>query len=162
MTLLGNLLECRSSDSVLPNKGTLPRESRGGPLSVDLDATTGIRAGDRAPDAPCVDAHSGQDVRLFDIYRGTHFTLLLFGDQAVPQLPEEYLDHLHIYRIMRVGSRNNTHDKVLIDSDGHAHNAYGITDDALILVRPDKYIGLTGSSIDPQPIIDYLHNTISQ
>ncbi|MEV4019836.1 FAD-dependent monooxygenase [Nonomuraea angiospora] len=34
-----------------------------------------LRAGDRAPDAPCRDA-GGASVRLFDLYRGPHFTLL--------------------------------------------------------------------------------------
>jgi hypothetical protein len=128
------------------------------PLSVDLDATTGIRAGDRAPDAPCVDVHSRQEVRLFDIYRGTHFTLLLFGDQVMPPLPSEYLGYLHICRITPPGT--DTHDNALIDMDGHAYKAYGVNDDALILVRPDKYIGLIGSSADPQPILDYLRNVI--
>jgi 2-polyprenyl-6-methoxyphenol hydroxylase-like FAD-dependent oxidoreductase len=36
-------------------------------------------AGERAPDAPCVDA-SGAPRRLFDAFRGPHFTLLGFGE----------------------------------------------------------------------------------
>jgi hypothetical protein len=49
-------------------------------------------------------------------------------------------------------------DYTLVDSDGHAYRAYGITGDALILVRPDGYIGLTGGMINREPIIDYLRN----
>jgi hypothetical protein len=45
---------------------------------------------------------------------------------------------------------------------GYAYHAYGITSDALILIRPDGYIGLTGASTGPQPIIDYLRNVISR
>jgi 2-polyprenyl-6-methoxyphenol hydroxylase-like FAD-dependent oxidoreductase len=129
---------------------------RGIGLSRDLDDTTGIRAGDRAPDAPCVRATSGEQVRLFDLLRGTHFTLLIFGDQPVPPLPDVSNGSLRAYTIMRPGSATPIADNTLVDSDGHASHAYGVTGDALILVRPDGYIGLTGGKIDPQPIINFL------
>ncbi|HEY3506862.1 MAG TPA: FAD-dependent monooxygenase [Actinocatenispora sp.] len=48
-----------------------------GPLSV-TDAAAGVRAGDRAPDAP-LRALDGTPVRLFDAFRGPHFTVLAFG-----------------------------------------------------------------------------------
>lgn len=129
---------------------------RGSRLSRDLDDTTGIRAGDRAPDAPCIRATSGEQVRLFDLFRGKHFTLLVFGDQPVPPLPAVSNGSLRAYTITRPGRTTTFADDTLVESDGHASHAYGVTGDALILVRPDGYIGLTGGSIDPQPIIDYL------
>lgn len=135
---------------------------RGGPLARDLDDTTGIRAGDRAPDAPCVRAESGEQVRLFDVFRGTHFTLLAFGDQPVPRLPAVYASRLRAYTIARPGNTTATAPDALIDIDGYAYHAYGITSDALILIRPDGYIGLTGASTGPQPIIDFLRNVISR
>jgi 2-polyprenyl-6-methoxyphenol hydroxylase-like FAD-dependent oxidoreductase len=131
---------------------------RGGPLACDLDDTTGIRAGDRAPDAPCTYANDGEQVRLFDLFRGTHFTLLVFGNRLVPQLSDAYNDHVHAYAITRPGDATSANKHILVDSDEHAHRAYGITDEALILVRPDGYIGLTGGSNDNQAIIDYLRN----
>jgi hypothetical protein len=36
----------------------------------------------------------------------------------------------------------------------------GISRDALILVRPDGYVGLTGGRVGQEPIIDYLRNAI--
>jgi hypothetical protein len=36
----------------------------------------------------------------------------------------------------------------------------GISRDALILVRPDGYVGLTEGRIGQEPIIDYLRNAI--
>jgi hypothetical protein len=51
---------------------------------------------------------------------------------------------------------------MLLDIDGYAHHFYGIQDNAMILVRPDNYIGLTGSNPDLQSIIDYLHTTIGR
>jgi 2-polyprenyl-6-methoxyphenol hydroxylase-like FAD-dependent oxidoreductase len=129
---------------------------RGSPLARDLDDTTGIRAGDRAPDAPCVRATSGEKVRLFELFRGTHFTLLVFGEQSVPQLPDVSNGLLRTYTVVRPGSTTAISDHTLVDYDGHASKAYSITGDALILIRPDGYIGLTGGSINPQSIIDYL------
>jgi hypothetical protein len=48
---------------------------RGGPLAPM--ATGRIRPGDRAPDAPLVDAN-GKPVRLFELLRGPQRTLLVF------------------------------------------------------------------------------------
>lgn len=48
----------------------------------------------------------------------------------------------------------------LIDIDGQAYHAYGITGDSLILIRPDGYIGLTGEGIGREQIIDYFRNVI--
>jgi hypothetical protein len=39
-----------------------------------------LRAGDRAPDAICQNP-SGR-IRLFDVFRGSHFTLLAFAAQS--------------------------------------------------------------------------------
>ncbi len=60
---------------------------RGSLLARDLDQTSGIRAGDLAPDALCIRAGSEEQVRLFDLFRGTHFTLLVFSDQPMPRYP---------------------------------------------------------------------------
>lgn len=56
--------------------------------------------------------------------------------------------HLHTYTIVRPGTTTIASDHVLVDLDGSAHRFYGINEDALILVRPDGYIGLTGGRID--------------
>jgi hypothetical protein len=130
-------------------------------LSRDLDAATGIRAGDRALDAPSLRATNGETVRLFDLFRGTHFTLLAFGDQPRPLLPDAYNRFLRTYTI-RKADRTITPDRyTYIDRAGHAHAAYGITTEALILVRPDGYVGLTAGNLRAQPIIEYLRHFIA-
>ncbi|WP_171074320.1 hypothetical protein [Nonomuraea basaltis] len=52
-----------------------------------------VRPGDRAPDSPCRHPVTGEQSRLFDLFRGPHFTLLQFG-AVVPGLAER-LDRLH-------------------------------------------------------------------
>ncbi|MCD9142778.1 FAD-dependent monooxygenase [Streptomyces albireticuli] len=94
-----------------------------------------LRAGDRAPDAPCVDA-SGAEVRLFDAFRGPHFTLLdLTGEP-----PRQPLPAAPWLRTYRVGGP----DADLHDTGGHAKTAYG---SGLFLIRPDGYVGLATDEV---------------
>ena len=71
----------KKKDKEEPRKGEhmqLSLNYRGGPLSLDTRPAVGegvTRAGDRAPDARLSDA-VGAPVRLFDLFRGPHFTLL--------------------------------------------------------------------------------------
>ena len=109
---------------------------RGGPLSVETrrdvpEAVT--RAGDRAPDAPLFDS-SRAPCRLFDLFRGPHFTLLALGGVELPKLDGRYAGAVRAYRIIRPGQDADA----LVDKDGYAHRNYG---DGLILVRPDGYLG---------------------
>lgn len=130
---------------------------RGSKLACDLDTTTGIRAGDRAPDASCLNAQSGEQIRLFDVFRGTHFTLLLFGDLPAPQLSDVYQKYVHTYR---VGRSDVASKYALIDKNESMYDGYGITEDAMILVRPDGYIGLTAGCPDAHILNSYLRAII--
>ncbi|MEV6616109.1 FAD-dependent oxidoreductase [Streptomyces sp. NPDC051051] len=84
-------------------ESSLTQESRTAPGPV--------RAGDRAPDALM------DGVRLFDAFRGPHWTLVAVGAQA-PALPDRV-------RVVRAG----------------AQEPYGR---GLFLVRPDGYVGWSG------------------
>ncbi|CAM5260913.1 hypothetical protein GCM10010329_04650 [Streptomyces spiroverticillatus] len=87
---------------------------RGGPLSAG--AAGALEAGDRAPDARLADG-----TRLFDAYRGPHFTLVAVG-AAAPAAYEYEKDWLHT-----------------VHAPGLA--AYG---EGLFLVRPDGYLTWAG------------------
>jgi 2-polyprenyl-6-methoxyphenol hydroxylase-like FAD-dependent oxidoreductase len=105
----------------------------GGSLSVG-----GGKAGERAPDAPL------REGRLFDVFRGPHFTLLGFGEEhaeTVARVGERYGAAVRAYTVGAAGD--------LVDSGGHARRAYGT--DGLVLVRPDGYIGVYDAPPD-----DYL------
>jgi hypothetical protein len=105
-----------------------------------------LRAGDRAPDAPCTDA-SGAALRLFDLFRGTHFTLLAFGDTPTPQLPGDWV---RAYRIR--SSHSMPAPAAITDTSGHARKAYA--DHGLFLVRPDGYCAI--ATHDPDDVRAYL------
>ncbi|MFK4104994.1 FAD-dependent oxidoreductase [Streptomyces sp. NPDC019531] len=81
-------------------------------LTEETRAEAGpVRAGDRAPDARV------GDVRLFDAFRGPHWTLLALGVEA-PEVPVRVVP-------------------------GPAHEKYGT---GLFLIRPDGYVGWAGGS----------------
>jgi hypothetical protein len=113
-------------------------------LSRDLDPVTILRAGDRAPDAPGLMLTGGQCVRLFEILDGTKFTLLHFTDGPVIQLPAME-ESLAVYRIVKARTLSGS-AQTLFDAHGHAHRAYGVRAEALVLTRPDGYIGATAAA----------------
>ena len=134
----------KAKDKEEPRKGEhmqLALNYRGGPLSVNERPAVedGVaRAGDRAPDARLTNA-AEEPVRLFDILRGPHFTLLAVGDVALPPLGSQYGDALRVQRIVRPGDKA---PGALLDGEGQVHRIYG---EGLILIRPDGYLGYTGT-----------------
>ncbi|GAU65054.1 putative monooxygenase [Streptomyces sp. NBRC 110611] len=99
-----------------------------------------LRAGDRAPDAPCHTA-DGKPTRLFDAFRGPHFTLLVLHGTDAEAEAETGTD-IHttdpdLLRLVRVGGPSPD----LIDTDGHLRDAYG-PGSAVLLVRPDGYVAM--------------------
>ncbi|MFX0576471.1 FAD-dependent monooxygenase [Nocardia nepalensis] len=89
-------------------------------------------AGDRAPDAPVKDAH-GVPIRLFDLFRGPHATLLSFGETGAQPEPG-----VELYTVIRPGEQ--AHGSHVVDVDGHAFAAYDAVDGTIVRVRPDGYI----------------------
>ncbi|WP_141206649.1 FAD-dependent oxidoreductase [Streptomyces griseorubiginosus] len=88
---------------------------------------TGLRAGDRAPDGKL------DGTRLFDAFRGPHWTLVAVGTEA-PELPEA----------VRVVT-------------GEEQPSYG---KGLFLVRPDGYVGWAGE--DTGTLTDYVRRLITR
>ena len=99
----------------------------------------GVLAGDRAPDAPIRGA-AGQPSRLFELFKGPHWTLLACDVQRLgAQKPVvSARANLHIHNIGPHGE--------FVDEAGHMGDAYGVAPGDWILVRPDGYIGAIVSS----------------
>jgi len=112
-----------------------------------------ISAGDRAPDAPGLNA-AGESIRLFDLFRGPHFTLLrLFseGDSAAPALPG-----VKVVDVVRNGSGRDKEALLFLDASGHFADAYGGGNGEKVLVRPDGYIAWIGSRESYADLRQYL------
>jgi 2-polyprenyl-6-methoxyphenol hydroxylase-like FAD-dependent oxidoreductase len=109
--------------------------------------SSGPQPGDRAPDASCRDPLTGTRKRLFDLFRGPHFTLLGLGERSAAALDALRSDIVQPYLIGPGG---------LIDDAGYVARAYG--QDALILIRPDGYIALIANADDAPAVADYLRS----
>jgi 2-polyprenyl-6-methoxyphenol hydroxylase-like FAD-dependent oxidoreductase len=90
----------------------------------DPSDTRPIAPGDRAPDAPLTDA-SGNKIRLFELFRGPHTTLLRFS----PTTPSS---HPHAIDISRDGGTACT------SPEAFAH--YHAADGDEVLIRSDGYL----------------------
>jgi len=102
------------------------------------EATGPLVTGDRAPDAPVLDAN-GRRIRLFDLFRGPHFTRLVFGATAPDNATAP--DKEHTYQVLRPGDRPAGDERYIIDADGHAFAAYAASAGDSVLIRPDGYLG---------------------
>ncbi|MEV4115806.1 FAD-dependent oxidoreductase [Nonomuraea sp. NPDC049695] len=100
-----------------------------------------VRPGDRAPDAVCLDPASGDKVRIFDLLRGPHWTLLTF-DRGHPAPYDTVGDSLAVpLRTVRITTDTAAAaPATVIDADGDAHGIYDIHEDTAVLIRPDGYI----------------------
>jgi len=92
----------------------------------DPSDTAPLTSGDRAPDSPLVDA-SGNKLRLFDLFRGPHETLLRFA-------PATTADHPHAVHLVRTTGAPDTY------VSPEAFDYYHAKDGDEILIRPDGYL----------------------
>lgn len=109
--------------------------------SLTLETTQrahGLQPGDRAPDAPIHHA-TGLPTRIFDLLRGPHWTLLGQDVDRDCMTPHPQL-RIHVF-----GDRGD-----VVDTQGHFRDAYGVTSNSWVLVRPDGYIAafIAGDRID--------------
>jgi hypothetical protein len=138
-----------------------------------LDFRAAPRAGDRAPDAPCRRASSGDATTLYEQFRGTHFTLLLFDGLAgtangyanLSEIGRRVADllgptgraHVVVARD-RVPAGLDWPDSVLLDPTEEMHRRYGAAAESLYLIRPDGYVGFRGQPAAAEPLLAYLRH----
>jgi len=99
-------------------------------LALELpERLGGLLAGDRAPDAPIRGA-AGQARRLFELFMGPHWTLVVFGGARDIVPPRRGL------RIHVIADKGE-----LIDAADHFRAAYAPRPGDCFLIRPDGYVG---------------------
>lgn len=116
---------------------------RGGPLAPNgTQVTTTLAAGDRAPDAHLATADAAS-VRLFDVYRGPHFTALAYGPAAAAALTALPwpVTGAGLTRVsINAPGVDGDADHVLRDTRADIAKSYGISGDTLLVIRPDGYL----------------------
>ncbi|MEW1755982.1 FAD-dependent oxidoreductase [Streptomyces cyaneofuscatus] len=125
---------------------------------------TGPHPGDRAPDAPCRDAATGERTHLYGTFAGPHTTVLGFGPVSAAVLREvaaTYGEGPGV-RACRVYAADEDHGTAepgsLIDDQGHAAAAYGFGagGSGLVVIRPDHHVGIVAPAGDPGSVREYL------
>ncbi|NRQ36521.1 3-(3-hydroxyphenyl)propionate hydroxylase [Nonomuraea sp. NN258] len=106
------------------------------PLTLRAEDRRRPRPGERAPDA------YGPGGRLFDIMRGTHWTLLGFGARTTAALRAAEAAHPGV----------TSH--VVTDHRHQARRLYHARPGTLVLIRPDGYIATR--TLRPQTVMDHL------
>ncbi|MFE3543404.1 FAD-dependent monooxygenase [Nocardia sp. NPDC059177] len=103
-------------------------------------------AGDRAPDAPLHDP-AGRPIRLFELFRGPRATLLRFAapgpGEPAPKISTDGVRVIDIHRPDSGTGRTPSSDRAgesLIDTDGHAFDAYAAHPGSQVLIRPDGHL----------------------
>jgi hypothetical protein len=107
-------------------------------LAVDQLSGGRLRAGDRAPDAEVVEAATNRRCRLFDVFRGPHFTLLMYEWRG--GIEQEVLgDNVHGCLVAERESPG-WNGVAVRDSDGSFRRSYRVKPGTVLLIRPDGYI----------------------
>jgi 2-polyprenyl-6-methoxyphenol hydroxylase-like FAD-dependent oxidoreductase len=123
----------------------------------DFRANPGkIQAGDRAPDAPGLQI-DGQTYRMFDLIRGTHITMLAFGEGWERVLADVHALHGNAVKGFVVrDSEGSDALPDLHDQATYAVRNYDIHSDTLMIIRPDGYIGMVTEEKTSRAILAYL------
>lgn len=118
----------------------------GSSLAMEQPERAGSRlcAGYRAPDAP-VRGAAGQPTRLFQLFKGAHWTLLGWETDRRGIAPRSGL-HIHTF-----GDGGELHD-----GGGHFREAYEPMPGDWVLVRPDGYVGAIVASARIEALEAYL------
>ena len=132
---------------------------RHGPLSEEMwrGPDGDVAAGDRLPDAPLLSAADGKSTTLFAAIRGNRHALLLLPgmpeNESAAKLVKIANDVAHAFRdvfsshvILNADAQGrrelaNSSVPVWFDQEGVVHRKFHATGPALVLVRPDGYVG---------------------
>ena len=130
----------------------------------------GPKAGGRAPDSGPLQTADGTAVRLYDLLRGVHHTLVLFGgpepDAASWQeliaimraAREQHGASIRAYVVVdgpSIPDELAGESGVLLDTEAAAHHRYQADLPTLYLIRPDGYIGFRSRPAD-RSALDHL------
>jgi 2-polyprenyl-6-methoxyphenol hydroxylase-like FAD-dependent oxidoreductase len=132
----------------------------------------GPSAGMRAPNVLMPADGAAPSASLFDLYRGTHYTLMIFsgvtGSPAPDTLLEigaaiqtQYKTPIQPYIVtVEPPSIGQDNRHMIVDTDKSIHEAYSAWQPCLYLIRPDKYIAYRSQTIDQNLLTQYLDHIL--
>jgi 2-polyprenyl-6-methoxyphenol hydroxylase-like FAD-dependent oxidoreductase len=128
-----------------------------------------LHAGDRAPDFEFQPEATQTSLRLFDLFRKPLHHLLLFGDADKQiaskmsdlggEIGQEFKGLVDAFLVIR--DLHADLPDALIDWDGRAHALYEAEPGAILLIRPDGYIGFRGGARHVEALREHLGRIFS-
>jgi 2-polyprenyl-6-methoxyphenol hydroxylase-like FAD-dependent oxidoreductase len=133
---------------------------------------TAPKAGDRAPQGMCLRYPSSSKTSLFEQFKGTQMTLLLFDGLSQTAQGYEHLVNIASWVESYLGDKVraciivsnsdkpaslDTNGVVLLDPECELHQTYGAGAESLYLIRPDGYIGFRSQPVEKKPLLEYLN-----
>lgn len=107
-----------------------------------------IAAGNRAPDATGLRGPDNTERRLFELVRSPCPTIIVFAD-AEPEAIRQAFDQTdNGTRFLVIAVAGSPAPGCWVDDEGASRWVYAPLPGALFIVRPDGYVGLTGSIAD--------------
>ena len=129
-----------------------------------------VQAGDRAPDCELQIETAREPLRLLDLLRKPAHHLLFFADADADmaarsnalrvEIGRSYQGLLNAFVVVR--EKQASFPDVLLDLDGIAHALYEAEPGAILLIRPDGYIGFRGGARHAAALRDYLKRIFSR
>jgi 2-polyprenyl-6-methoxyphenol hydroxylase-like FAD-dependent oxidoreductase len=129
-----------------------------------------VHAGDRAPDCELQLEIGREPFRLFDLFHNPVHHLLLFADADLEiasksnalsaEIERDFKGLIEAFVVIRGTHAGYPH--VLFDWDGAACALYEAEPGAIILIRPDGYIGFRGSAKHTEGLREHLTRIFSK
>lgn len=137
------------------------------PINRVLGHKTNFKVGEFLIDYPLIEAQTNKLIPLGQVTKGTMHHLFLFAGRGKADLAflletahslEKQFDellkvHLILAKPVKIGLITSS---VFIDKNQGMHQHFSIKKPTALLIRPDKYIGMTQTPLDPNGLVQYL------
>ncbi|KTC99747.1 FAD-dependent monooxygenase [Legionella feeleii] len=136
------------------------------PIVKTLGIPTKFKIGEFAPNFSFTDIHSKEKKQLHQMIQGTMHHLFLFAGQTKSQFPalletaalinQQFKEIIQVHVVLSDSNEALHLDSVLIDDNQEVHQQFAIQQTTALLIRPDKYIGLTQAPVNKDSLLAYM------
>lgn len=138
------------------------------PIVYQSGTVKQLKAGESLPDFQLIDNATQKRANRNAIIQGTLHHLFIFSGTISKKIPElinlsnylakQYYHSIQVHLILDQKPDNaNEQVKIWLDDQQQVHNRFGIKKPTLLLVRPDKYIGILQNPINKNELLKQLY-----